>query len=356
MTELDDPQIYRKYDPSGMLAHIHELPEQCRRAWRDAINFNLPEGYSGFDKVVILGMGGSAIGGDFVQTLTRQENDKVPVLVHRDYDLPPSIDAGTLVIASSYSGNTEETIAASTESLKTPSKKLVITTGGRLKSLAEKNAIPILSYHYRSAPRAALGYSFILMLGIVHKVGLISDKSKQVDRMAGVMEELLAGIGEKVPSSVNPAKQLAGKLYGRLAVIYGGGILSQVARRWKTQLNENSKAWAFYEVFPEVNHNGVVGYEFPQAITRGAFVVFLQAKGLPPPILSRYKLTAELLDRAGIAHEFVEARGEDTLSQMMSLVLLGDYVSYYLAMLYHVDPSPVSTIDYLKKGLADARK
>jgi glucose/mannose-6-phosphate isomerase len=354
MMKLDDPETYKKYDPSGMLARIREMPEQCRRAWQDTINFDLPRGYSGFERVVVLGMGGSAIGGDFVQTLAECEN-KV-LLVHRDYGLPPSTDATSLIVASSYSGNTEETISALIESLKTPSKKLVITSGGRLQSLAEENGIPVLSLNYQSQPRAALGYSFILLLGLVHKVGFISDKSRQVDEMVRVLEELSACIDEKVPSSVNPAKQMASKLYGRLTVIYGGGILSPVARRWKTQLNENSKAWAFYEIFPEVNHNGVVGYEFPQEMKHETFVVFLRAGALPPPILSRYELTAELLDRAGVTHEFVEARGEDTLSQMMSLTLFGDYVSYYLAMLYRVDPSPVKAIDYLKKGITNLGK
>ena len=170
--------------------------------------------------------------------------------------------------------------------------------------------------------------------------------------MVKVLEQLSARINEKVPLSGNPAKQLAQRLYGCLPVIYGAGILAEVAHRWKTQINENSKAWAFYEVFPELNHNATVGYQFPPEIARRIRVVLLRAPSLNQRIKLRYEVTCELLDRAGIAHEFVDSEGNSPLSQMMSLVLFGDYVSYYLAILYRIDPSPVEVINYLKERLA----
>jgi glucose/mannose-6-phosphate isomerase len=140
---------------------------------------------------------------------------------------------------------------------------------------------------------------------------------------------------------------------GRLVIIYGGGILSKVAFRWKTQFNESSKACAFSECLPELNHNAVVGYRFPSWLAERGFVVLLRSPSLHPRILMRYNVTAEILADAGIAHEVVEAKGESPLSQIMSGVLLGDYVSYYLAMLNEVDPSPVAAIDYLKGRLAE---
>jgi len=191
-------------------------------------------------------------------------------------------------------------------------------------------------------------------LGISQRLGLLTDKSKEMAEMVEVLEELSSKIDEKVPLAQNPAKQLASQLLGRIVVVYGAGILSKVAHRWKTQLNENSKTWAFYEIFPELNHNAVVGYEFPAEMANKLFVVLLRSPSLHHRILMRYQVTSEILKRAGINHQVVETEGESALSQMMSLLLFGDYVSYYLALLNETDPSPVSAIDYLKTRLAEA--
>jgi len=348
---LDNPKTYQQFDPSGMLKHLHDFPEQCQRAWQNALKFDLPQDYTGVDKAIILGMGGSAIGGELVRRLALLEN-KLAVWVHRGYDSPPFLDENTLLIASSYSGNTEETLASFVESLKIPAKKLVLTGGGKLKELAEKESIPVFLIDYQAPPRAAFPHSFISLLGIFHKLGLLQDKSADLEEAIRILKNLSASLNESVPLGSNPTKQLAAKLLGRLAVIYGAGILSEVAQRWKSQLNENSKAWAFYEVFPEINHNAIVGYEFPSETGERILVVLLQSSLLHPRISIRYRLTIEILIKAGIGYELVEAMGESPLAQMMSLVLFGDYVSFYLAILNNVDPTPVAPIDYLKSRLA----
>ena len=352
MNDLDKPQTYRQYDPSGMLKHLHDFPEQCQRAWQNALKFDLPRDYARVDKATILGMGGSAIGGEIVRRLTLLEN-RLPIWVHRGYDPPPFLDGNTLLIASSYSGNTEETLSSFAESLKIPAKKLVLTRGGKLKELAEKEGVPIFLIDYQAPPRAAFPHSFISLLGIFHKLGLLEDKSADLEEATQVLNKLSAELVESMPLISNPAKQLATKLSGKLAVIYGAGILSEVAQRWKTQLNENSKAWAFYEVFPELNHNAVVGYQFPPEIREGILVVLLHSSLLHPRISIRYRLTVEILTKAGVSYELVEAMGESPLAQMMSLILLGDYVSFYLAILNSIDPTPVASIDYLKSRLAE---
>jgi len=326
------------------------MPELCQRAWQMAMSFNLPQDYSRVNKVVILGMGGSAIGGDLASSLVASEA-KLPILIYRDYDLPAFIDGQTLVIASSYSGMTEETLSSFEQALETESKKLVITTGGKLKTIAEERNIPVFSFDYKAQPRAALPFSFLPILGFLQKLGFISDKSADMSEMVRVLQELSQRINEGVPVSRNPAKQLANRLYGRLAVIYGAGILSEVAHRWKTQLNENSKAWAFYEVFPELNHNAVVGYQFPPELASQIMVVLLRSASLPQRIQLRYQVTCQLLERAKVDYQFVDGGGASPLSQMMSLVLFGDHVSYYLAVLYKIDPTPVKAIDYLKEQL-----
>lgn len=352
MALLDEPKTYQRLDPSGMLQHLHELPDQCQRAWQNALAFELPQSYRRVDRAIILGMGGSAIGGDLLRSLALLEN-RLPVWVHRSYGLPPLLNENTLLIASSYSGNTEETLSSFVESLQTPAKKLVLTGGGRLRALAEKEGIPVLPIDYQAPPRAAFPHSFIPLLGIFQKLDLLEDKSADLSEAMQLLNNLSSELTESIPLASNQAKQLAIRLSGKLAVIYGAGILSEVAQRWKAQLNENSKAWAFYEIFPELNHNAIVGYQFPSEMRERVLVVLLHSSLLHPRISDRYRLTAEILTEAGIEHELVEARGDSPLAQMMSTVLLGDYVSFYLALLNSVDPTPVPPIDYLKKRLAE---
>ncbi len=354
MVNLDGPGVYRQLDPADMLANLHGLPEQCHAAWHKATDFELPPDYADIDKVVILGMGGSAIGGDLARSLFSLIGKPI-IFVNRDYDLPAFVDGRTLVIASSYSGNTEETLSAFGQAVRASCKKLAITTGGKLKALAEDAKVPVLTIDHISQPRAALGYSFILLIVFLQKLSFLKGKTVEVEAMTRNLETLLGELVETVPTSSNQAKQLATKLHGRIAVVYGAGILSEVAHRWKTQINENSKAWAFHETFPELNHNAVVGYQFPSELAPKIYVVLLRCPSLHPRTLIRYQVTSELLEQNGISHQIIDSQGEGELSQMMSLVFLGDWVSYYLAILNQTDPTPVKAIDYLKKRLSEAK-
>lgn len=349
MHHLDDLDLYRRLDPSGMRERIDGLPQQCRDAWQAASDLPLPEDYHGVDQVIVLGMGGSAIGGDLARALAMEEERSVQV--HRDYGLPYPTSASTLIIASSYSGNTEETISAFSQALDTPARKLAITTGGTLGRLAHESGIPCLRFHYPSEPRAALGYSLFSLLAILARVGCLSLGPGDIEETAALLERQASHLTVSCPAHQNQAKQLAARLNGHLVVIYGAGFLSSVARRWKTQLNENSKAWAFDESLPELNHNAVVGYQAPPWMAEKAFVVMLKAPSLHGRLLARYQVTSELLTSGGIAHEVIDASGASLLGQMMSTIMLGDYVSYYLAVLGGIDPSPVEAIDYLKSRL-----
>ena len=350
MLNLDDPGVYRQYDTDGMLTHIHNLPDMCRQAWQMATAFKLPQDYANINKVVVLGMGGSAIGGDLVACLITGEA-KIPVFTHRDYGLPAFVDENSLVIASSYSGMTEETLSAFKQALVTDAKKLVVTTGGSLKALAEEQNIPVFSFEYKSQPRAALPFNFQAVLNFMQRLGITGIKDSDFTEASIVLEQLASEIKETVSVDSNKAKQLAHTLFGKMAIIYGAGITAGVARRWKTQLNENSKVWAFYETFPELNHNAVVGYQFPKSLASGTAVVMLESNHLPPQIIRRYNITAQLLNRAGIGYQMVEGLGKGALAQILSLVLFGDYVSYYLAILNRINPTPVEAIEFLKGEL-----
>ena len=353
MVDLDNASSFGQFDRSGMLEHLHGFPEQCQKAWEKVLKFELPPEYTKISNVVIVGMGGSAIGGDIVRRLALSES-KVPVRVHRDYGLPAFVDESTLVIASSYSGNTEETLSAFTEALGNRSRKLVIASGGKLKQLADQECIPAFVIDYKAPPRAAFPHSLIPIVGIFQKLGLLGDKSADLREALDILSKLSPDLVEAKPLASNPAKQLAAKLWGRIAVIYGAEILSEVARRWKGEFNENSKAWAFFENFPELNHNAVVGYEFPPEAKERIFVLMLRSSLFHPRNLLRYDITAKLLAKAGITYEFAEATGKSALSQVLSLVLLGDYASFYLSMLNEVDPTHVDAIDFIKQYLTQS--
>lgn len=352
MKSLDDQGAYQELDRSDMLGRIEELPQQCLRAWDNAMSLDLPSHYPRrVQGVVILGMGGSAIGGELVRTLVEGQS-RVPIWVNRGYDLPAFVNEDTLVIGSSYSGNTEETLSAFGSAKKRGSLLVAITTGGKLKQEAERAATPVLTIDYRAQPRAALAHSFISLMSVLWKLGLIPDPTAQISEAVQAMEALRDKIGPQAPTRSNPAKALAEEARDRLMVIYGAEHLAQVAHRWKTQVNENGKAWSAFDEMSELNHNAVEGYSHPVDLGKRIMVVFLQSSLNHPRLLRRFEVTGRILEQRQIAHRVVWAGGESLLAQVLTGILFGDYVSYYLAMLYGLDPTPVETISYLKEELA----
>ncbi len=277
-----------------MGAAVNGLPDQCRAAWSEAHSLKLPADYREIDRIVILGMGGSAIAGDVFRLLLARECP-VPVLNYRQYDLPPNIDGRTLVIASSFSGNTEETLSGFQQALTTPAKKLVLTTGGKLLTTARANGVPAFVFRFHGEPRSAFGYGLMPLLAIAETTGLMQGVAQDVDEATSAMEALRCRIGDEVPLADNTAKQLAVKLAGRLPVIYGAELLTEVARRWKTQINESAKAWAFYEELPEANHNALVSYELPREVAQLAFVVYLRSTGFDPRVALQYEFSQKAL-------------------------------------------------------------
>ncbi|MCL4466628.1 MAG: bifunctional phosphoglucose/phosphomannose isomerase [Chloroflexi bacterium] len=353
MDDLDNVVEIRKQDPEGMLERIGELPEQLRSAWRAVSGLTLPGGYATMDNVVVLGMGGSAIGGDLVRTLLAGEL-RVPLEVVRDYELPAFVGPRTLAIASSYSGNTEETLTGFRGARERGAQVVVLTTDGQLLKQAQSEGVPTVVFSYKAQPRAALGHSLVPLLGILRAAGLVGDKGADIEEAASVLEGLRGRLNEKAPTARNPAKQLARELYEHLPIVYGGGLTAEVARRWKGQFNENGKAWATYDVLPELNHNTVVGYEHPASMVEVVRIVFLATDYCHPRIKARFAVTQEILRRRGATFFIVQAEGRSALAQLMSSVYYGDYTSYYLALIYGADPSPVKVIDFLKAELAKA--
>ena len=349
---LDDQAGRKRLDPGGMLEAVSALPEQCAEAWQATSRLALPADYAQVTKIVILGMGGSAIAGDMFRALLQRES-AVPVFNVRQYDLPPFVDERTLVIASSFSGETEEVISAFDQALATPARKLVITTGGRLLTTARANGIPTFTFRFEGEARAAVGWCLMPLLRVAAILGLMQGVEEDIAEAVRVLGDLRGEIGDGVAAAGNPAKAMARRLHDKLPVIYGAGPLIEVARRWKTQLNESAKVWSFCEELPEAHHNAIISYALPEAIARGTAVVFLQSPDLVHRrVQLRYEFTQRLLREAGVEVLTAEARGRSALAQVLSLVLFGDYAGTYLALLYGVDPTPTEVINELKAWLA----
>ncbi len=344
---LDDLGAMRRFDQAGMLDAIGGIPVQIRDAWQRTRNLQLPDSHGGLRSVALLGMGGSAIGGDLVRGVFA-DRLKAPLSVVRDYELPAWVDRETLVVASSYSGATEETISALSTALERRCPVVVISTGGPLKEVARKAGLPLLAFPGEGQPRAAVGYSLTLLAGLLERAGLLELGNEELRDTVAAATAAVAASGPETPSERNPAKQLAWTLVDRLPVIEASGPLVAVARRWKTQLNENGKTMAVVEELPEATHNSVVGYAQPESIRDHLYVVFLASAAEHPRSRLRASLSAELLGAAQIGHQVIPIGGEGRLQQAVSGIVLGDYVSTYLAFLYGLDPSPVEAIGYVK--------
>ncbi len=353
--DLDDKELIRQTDPSAMLAHIRGFPQHCRNAWDQVQAWRAPADWGEIQHILITGMGGSAIGGVLLAGLVADES-RVPISVWRNYGLPAYVQGPeNLVVACSYSGNTEETLSTFREALKRGATVAAITTGGKLAALAEESDAAVVRFDYESQPRAALGHAFFHLLGAVSQAISLPDYGKDVSEAVQVMKAWQAEIAPEVGTGENAAKQLARRAEGRQLVVLGAGPLAGVANRWKTQINENAKQWAFFEMMPELNHNTVCGFGMPEAVPDHTLVVMLRSEADPPRLQARWDVTAELLEREGVPTEMVYGRGESTLSQILSLIHFGDVVSLYLAVLNEVDPTPVESIAFLKQRLAEAQ-
>jgi glucose/mannose-6-phosphate isomerase len=352
---LDTPQQFAALDPEGMLGHIDALPDQFESAWALAPSLPLPDSFREARQIVITGMGGSAIGGDYLAALV-EDRCPIPLIVNRGYALPAfAHGAGTAVIASSHSGNTEETLAAFDQALERGVSLMAVTTGGELARRARQAGVPLWTFTYPSQPRAALGWSFGLLVGLAHRLNLAGDLSADVAEALSGLRQGRDHLKADTPLHQNPAKRLAGQLCGRIGVFYGGGIMAPVARRWKCQVNENAKSWAEFDFLPEQNHNGVAGLEHPQQGIAKLFCVFLQSSFDHPRVTLRQELSYRLYLQEGVTVDKVQAQGTSRLAQMMSATQFGDYVSFYLAMENRVNPTPIPAITALKEGLTAAK-
>ncbi|MBV8164000.1 MAG: bifunctional phosphoglucose/phosphomannose isomerase [Candidatus Eremiobacteraeota bacterium] len=352
-----DASSYTGVDPQDMAGAILGLPEQVDNAVRIASAADVGAlAKKTFSSLVIAGLGGSAIGGDLFRA-TYEPELTLPVTVVRDYHLPGYTGEQTLVYAASNSGNTEETLAAYASAQHVRAGIVAFSTGGKLSELARQDGVTLVTFPGGLQPRAALGYSLIPLIVVSAKLGLIPQPLlKDIDEASAVLRAVRNECAPNVPLEQNPAKRLASGWKGKLPVIYGSqGERGVVAYRWKTQIEENAKAFAVSNVFPELNHNETVGWSGEhgqEEVERSFAVTILRDDREPKHIRRRVELTKEIIARVASSIDEVWARGQSALSRMLSLVYMGDWASYYLAIAYGQDPTPVRVIDWLKSELA----
>ncbi len=348
---LDDLNSFKPLDANNMLAHIDGLPDQIEAAWALGQRLPLPD-LNGVTQIVLCGMGGSAIGGSLLAALTEGER-RVSFTVNRDYELPAwAAGRQTLVIGASHSGNTEETLSAFQQAIERGTRLMAITTGGKISRLSSEAGGALWTFDYRSQPRAAVGYSFTLPLALFCRAGLIVDKAAELGAAVAAMREQQKRLRAETPVAHNPAKRLAGQLMDRYVLVFGSGPMGVVARRWKGQFSENAKAWAQFEELPEMNHNSVVGTEQPETLAPKFMALFLESDFDHPRNKIRSAVTRELLMTAGFNTDVIRGSGPSPLAQLLTSLHFGDYVSYYLAIAYGIDPTPVGPINVLKERLA----
>ena len=352
---LDDLDRFKQLDTLNMLEEIDNLPDQLGFAYQLGLTHELPD-WKDFKQVLIAGMGGSATGAELLASYSAPLAP-LPVSVHRDYGLPLfARGEETLVICSSHSGNTEETLDAFEAARKAGCRLIVVSTRGELAKRAEENNIPVWTFNHIGQPRAAIGYSFGLLLAMFQRLGFIPDQADALEDALVSMKRLQELLKADVPAVKNPAKRYAGQLMGRWTTIMGSGLLNTVARRWKGQINEIAKAGANFEFLPEADHNTLAGTMNPEEVLNPhTMTLFLRAPSDHPRNRLRSDLTRKAFMLEGMNTDHVDGKGKTPLAHMWTLILFGDYVAYYLAMGYGVDPTPVQALVEFKRSMAEAK-
>jgi len=338
--------------PEMMFEFLYNLPGQFEGCLK--MDFSKVSGLKKeYANIVVTGLGGSAIGGDILRCYC-QSRLRIPVVVNRDYVLPRFVGPDSLVLAVSYSGNTEETLSAYEDAREKGASIIAFTTGGKLAEMAALDSNPVITIPGGLVPRAATGYLFAPLVLVLERLGLVSGASEDLKETVTVLTQLREEIEPGREEDSNRARFIASQLYQRIPVIWGCSSTSEVAAmRWKGQINENAKAPAYFNVFPELNHNEIVGFEVPEDLVKKLAVIILRDPDDHGRITKRIEITKDILQGKVSSVAEVEARGNSFLAKTYSLIYVGDYASVYLAELYGINPTPVQVIDYLKARMAE---
>jgi len=350
MVDLDDVAALRELDAADMLGTVAALGEHVTAGYAAGLSTAGLPSLDDVTAVVFCGMGGSAVAGDVLRQ-TFRDRLPLPVDVNRSPILPAYAGPHTLVLVSSFSGETSETLSAAREAVRRGCRMIAISSGGQLGSLCADNGIAVAPVPSGFQPRAALGHLTFAMLGALESAGLLPPIATDVDETVASLAHLIRGLGPEVPASDNPAKDLAAWLGDRTAVVWGAeGIGAVAAMRWKTQLNENGKVPAWNAAMSELDHNEVVGWVRPSGALQS--VIALRTDHEHPELAARFPLSADIARAAGGEVREVAVTGRAPLASLLSLVVIGDFASCYVGLRSGQDPTPVSAIAGLKAALA----
>jgi len=352
LIELDDPRALQEADPSGMLRTVLSLPAQCAdgyRAGRTAVHLPSSDSVSA---IVVCGMGGSGVAGDVLAALYHDRLG-VPIVVVKNPVLPEFAGKDALVVCSSYSGTTGETLACFEQASGRGCRLVAVCSGGELARRAEQEDAPVVEVPPGMiAPRAAVGHLSFGVLGVLEAVGILPPLEAEVAHCVRVLERLGHEVGLSRPKGENPAKDLALAIGERRPVIWGAdGPGAVAALRWKTQLNENAKVPAFHSSLPELDHNEVVGWS--SGVGRDFFLFTLRHDDEHPEVSARFDVSVEVVKGSGLEHREIRAAGGSPLSDLMWLIMLGDATSVFLAYLRGHDPTPIEAIERIKRAMGD---
>ncbi|MGQ9799170.1 MAG: bifunctional phosphoglucose/phosphomannose isomerase [Ignavibacterium sp.] len=339
-------EFIQKYDTQNQFEVLQNTYKQIEYALN---NFYLEFGFdkSSFNKIVISGLGGSAISGDLLKNFLKDELD-IPVFINRNYFLPSFADEKTLLIASSYSGNTEETLSSFNDGLKRKCKIICLSSGGKLEKLAADKTIPFIRLQKGFQPRYALGLSFFSLLKVFEKLQIIPSQEKTINRIISLWKEKAS----EYSTEENIAITVAQQLIGFIPVIYSAtDYTNAVGYRFKSQLNENSKLHAFHHEFPEMNHNEIIGWESHQQKRLHTKVIYLLDETYHSQIKKRFQIVSEFIKKSDVEIISLESKETDFKVRIMDLIFLVDWISFYLGVLRGFDPSEIEYINLLKDRL-----
>lgn len=360
MSILDDPRSLDA-DRSGMFRHIRALGSELTRAWRNSRSLGLPSLHQSLDSVVVAGMGGSATAGDYFATMC-SGTSPIPVVVVRGATLPAFASDRTLVVVSSYSGETAESLACYDEARRHRAPIVAITAGGALAAKATADGVPVVPIEYVSPPRAAIAHTIAPLLRIGGMLEICPADDAIVEEAANDCELFICGkLAPDVPHNQNIAKHIAEALWQRMPLVLGGEHLAPVTTRFKNQLAENGKTLAIAETLPEAAHNIVVGLQTAKDDASRVAVVLLDSPAYGPAMRRVSDEICRMFEQHGITVESATTPGTSTLAQMLTGTAIGDYVSCYLALLHGIDPTPIPEIERMravssrKAGSAGAR-
>ena len=357
MDILDNLEKIKALDKQDMLGVEENFYNQLLKAKEIAENTDISQlENKRFSGIAILGMGGSGFSGDIIKSLI-MDHVEIPVEIIKGYNLPAFIKDDWLVIAVSYSGNTEETISAANQALQLNCELLCVASGGKMEEIASKNGKCFVKLPSGFQPRGASGYLFFTTYLVLKNLGIAKINASDVEEALNLIRKKSEIYKRNINTDNNPAKKLALKLFNNMSVIYGtNGYLSAVAFRWKCEINENSKYPSFWAEFPELNHNETVGWENLKDLTRNFVLVVFKDKEAQERIKVRIKTTIQLIkDHFNDVIE-IDVEGISKLAKALSTMYLGDITSVYLALLAGVDPTPVDRISVLKAELAKLDK